>query len=202
MSQLTSESITDLMPSFLAAKRAFKPAVKDSTNPHFKSKFVSLTGVLDAVEGALMDNDLLLSQQMDVIDGKNVVVSRLLHKSGQWLSSVYQLTPVKADPQAEGSALTYARRYAAMALLGIAPEDDDGNAATAAATRRHEAPQNAQVQPPTADDWASQIAAARSPEQLKEIGSRLAGSPISPTTRQSLKAVWSGRMNELAGASA
>jgi hypothetical protein len=64
-----------------------------------------------------------------------VLVTRLIHESGEWLGSRYPVHPVKADPQGEGSALTYARRYALMALVGIAPEDDDGNAANAAANK-------------------------------------------------------------------
>jgi hypothetical protein len=199
MTALMSESIGELMSSLLAAKKKFKPAVKDSENPHFHSKFVSLTGVLDAVEGALLDNDILLSQPIDVIDGKNVLVSRLMHVSGQWMASYYQLNPVKSDPQAEGSALTYARRYAAMALLGIAPEDDDGEAASRAQQRQRSEPVDTPEAAPSASDWAQFIAGASTANELNDIARRLAASPLSPAARKPLKETWSARMNELQG---
>jgi hypothetical protein len=140
MSALQSESIVAVTKALLAAKVNFRPAVKDAENPHFGSSFLSLRGVLGAVGDALAGERLLLAQQTDVEMTSTgpvpLLVTRVIHESGEWLGSRYLLRPVKADPQADGSALTYARRYAAMALLGIAAEDDDGNAAS---TRRDEA---------------------------------------------------------------
>lgn len=134
MTDLMSPTTSEITKALVSAAENFRPAVKDSENPHFRSKFVSLAGVNDAVDAALLANGLFLSQQTDVIDGANVIVSLLLHTSGEWLRGIYKLTPVKQnDPQAEGSAMTYGRRYAKMALLGVAPEDDDGNAASAPA---------------------------------------------------------------------
>src|SRR5690606_24979315 len=72
-------------------------------------------------------------QQTDIEDARTVLITRLVHESGEWIAGKYPIHPVKADPQGEGSALTYARRYALMAIAGIAPEDDDGNAAVKAA---------------------------------------------------------------------
>lgn len=123
-----SEQINEVAKALAAAKAKFKPAVRDATNPHFNSKFVSLAGVLDAVDAALSGAGLALVQQTDLAeDGAMVLHSRLFHESGQWLGSVYPIRPVKNDPQGVGSAITYARRYASMALLGIAAEDDDGD---------------------------------------------------------------------------
>lgn len=131
MTELASESIVKIMPALLKAQGEYGPVVKDATNPHFGSKFLSLVGVIDAVGEALRKNKIAIVQQTDRHDdGITVLVTRLIHESGEWLGSVYPLRPVKADPQSEGSALTYARRYALMALTGIAPEDDDGNAAS------------------------------------------------------------------------
>jgi hypothetical protein len=129
---LTSESITAIMPAFIKAQAKFKPAVKDATNPQFKSKYVALDGVIDAVAPALRENGIAIMQQTDIEDARTILVTRLIHESGEWIASRYPVHPVKADPQGEGSALTYARRYALMALVGIAPEDDDGNAAVKA----------------------------------------------------------------------
>lgn len=129
---LTSETITAIMPAFIKAQGNFAPALKSATNPHFKSKYVALDGVIDAVAGALRDQGIAIMQMTDIEDSRTVLITRLIHESGEWLGGRYPVYPVKADPQGEGSALTYARRYALMALVGIAPEDDDGNAAVKA----------------------------------------------------------------------
>lgn len=123
-----------MVAAFIKAQGAFKPAVKDAVNPHFKSRYVTLQAVLDAVQPALHANGFALVQATNIADGKTILRTSLLHVSGERLDSEYPVHPVKADPQGEGSALTYARRYALMALCGIAPEDDDGNAAVAAVT--------------------------------------------------------------------
>jgi hypothetical protein len=135
------------MPAFIKAQGNFAPALKSATNPHFKSKYVALDGVIDAVAAPLRDQGIAIVQMTDVEDARTILVTRLIHASGEWIGSRYPVHPVKADPQGEGSALTYARRYALMALVGIAPEDDDGNAAVkgvekaaaAAITREQEA---------------------------------------------------------------
>jgi len=132
---LTSESITKIMPAFIKAQANFAPALKSATNPHFKSKYVALDGVIDAVAEPLRAQGIAIMQQTDIVDARTILVTRLIHESGEWIASRYPVHPVKADPQGEGSALTYARRYALMALVGIAPEDDDGNAAVKAAEK-------------------------------------------------------------------
>lgn len=129
---LTSETITAIMPAFIKAQGNFAPALKSATNPHFKSKYVALDGVIDAVAEPLRKEGIAIVQMTDVQDAQTILVTRLIHESGEWLGSRYPVHPVKADPQGEGSALTYARRYALMALVGIAPEDDDGNSAVKA----------------------------------------------------------------------
>jgi hypothetical protein len=137
---LTSESITTIMPAFIKAQANFAPAVKSATNPHFKSKYVALDGVIDAVAAPLREQGIAIMQMTDIEDARTILVTRLIHSSGEWLGSRYPVHPVKADPQGEGSALTYARRYALMALVGIAPEDDDGNAAVKASEKAASAP--------------------------------------------------------------
>lgn len=129
---LTSESITKIMPALIKAQGEFAPAVKAKVNPHFKSKYVPLDAVLDAIAEPLRNNGIAILQHTDIEDACTVLVTRLVHESGEWIGGRYPVHPVKADPQGEGSALTYARRYALMALAGIAPEDDDGNAAVKA----------------------------------------------------------------------
>jgi hypothetical protein len=123
-----SPTIGAIAAALAKAQAAFKPAIKDASNPFFKSKYCDLAGALDAVRDALSVNGLALVQSTDAGD-KMVLHTTLLHASGEWISSTYPITAVKTDPQGIGSAVTYARRYSLMALLGIAAEDDDGEAA-------------------------------------------------------------------------
>lgn len=108
-----------------------KAAIKDSTNPHFKSKYADLTAVWEACRGPLSKNGLAIVQTTE-FDASDVwLVTTLLHTSGESISGRYPLRPVKNDPQGYGSALTYARRYTIAALVGVvADEDDDGNRAS------------------------------------------------------------------------
>ncbi len=118
--------------AFIKAKRSFSPALKDRTNPAFKSKYADLGACLDAVDDALLANEIALYQETFMDDTGVTVETVLLHVSGESLRSGKLHVPAsKQDPQGYGSALTYARRYSLMAACGIAPEDDDGNAAKA-----------------------------------------------------------------------
>jgi len=115
--------------AFVAAKRDFAPALKTSTNPHFKNRYVDLAGCLEAVNDALLTHGIAVYQEtFDVQDGVTVETC-FLHESGETLRMGRLHVPaLKHDPQGYGSALTYARRYSLMAACGIAAEDDDGNA--------------------------------------------------------------------------
>lgn len=131
----TSESIKTIAPALLAAKKAFKPALKTAENPHFKSKYVDLQSVVDATEEALSLNGLMLLQSPESSgeDKMVSVTSRLIHISGEWIEGTISLPSGNAgrhDAQTVGSAITYARRYSYMGILGIAPEDDDGSTAS------------------------------------------------------------------------
>jgi hypothetical protein len=123
-----SPTIGALAAALAKAQAAFKPALKDASNPFFKSRYCDLSGAIDAVRDALSTNGLALVQSTDAGD-KLVLHTTLLHSSGEWISGTYPITAVKTDPQGIGSPVTYARRYSLMALLGIAAEDDDGEAA-------------------------------------------------------------------------
>lgn len=108
-------------------------ALKDSTNPHFRSSYADLLSVWRAANPALVANDIAVSQLCEPSDDGALVsvTTILMHKSGQWISGTVTMRPTKADPQGIGSAITYARRYALAASVGVCPEDDDGNAASA-----------------------------------------------------------------------
>ena len=117
--------------AFVKAQKEFAPALKTATNPHFRSKYVSLDGCIEAVIDALNNNGIALIQQTHDCESGIRIETILLHESGEQLSGgILHVPAPKQDPQGYGSALTYARRYSLMATCGIAPEDDDGNLAT------------------------------------------------------------------------
>lgn len=99
---------------------------KDSTNPHFRNQYASLAAVLRAAIPALTSEGIALVQYREASE----LVTVLGHVDGGLLEVRYPLHPMKQDPQGWGSAMTYARRYQLMALLGLAADDDDGNAAS------------------------------------------------------------------------
>jgi ERF superfamily len=120
-----------LAAAFLNAKKAFAPALKTSTNPHFKSKYADLAACLEAVNDAFLASGITLYQETFECDTGVLVETVLLHESGESLRCGKLHVPAsKQDAQGYGSALSYARRYSLMAACGIAPEDDDGNAAS------------------------------------------------------------------------
>lgn len=117
--------------AFIKAQKEFAPALKTNSNPFFKSKYADLSVCIEAVIDGLHNNGIALIQRNhDCNDGVKVETI-LLHESGEEFSGgILHVPALKSDPQAYGSALTYARRYSLMATCGIAAEDDDGNAAT------------------------------------------------------------------------
>jgi hypothetical protein len=116
--------------AFVKAQKAFGPALKTATNPHFRSRYADLSACVEAVIDALNDNGIALMQQTSESDSGVTVETVLIHESGETLTTGKLHVPAsKQDAQGYGSALTYCRRYSIM-LLGLAPEDDDGNAAS------------------------------------------------------------------------
>jgi hypothetical protein len=117
--------------SLVKAQKAFGPALKSSTNPHFKSRYADLAACVEAVIDGLNGNGIMLMQQTHECEDGVIVETVFVHESGETLSGGKLHVPAaKQDPQGYGSALSYARRYSLMAACGIAPEDDDGNAAS------------------------------------------------------------------------
>ena len=123
--------------AFVRAKRKFGPALKDKTNPAFRSKYADLGACIDAVEDALLAEGIALYQETFHDEAGVTLETVMLHESGESLRCGKLHVPAsKRDPQGFGSALTYARRYSLMAACGIAAEDDDGNAAVKAMKHR------------------------------------------------------------------
>jgi hypothetical protein len=123
--------IKQVAAALVKAQKAFGPALKTSSNPHFKSKYADLAACVEAVVEALNENGIMLMQRNIECESGVTVETVFVHESGETLSSGPLHVPAsKQDAQGYGSALTYARRYSIMAACGIAPEDDDGNAAS------------------------------------------------------------------------
>jgi hypothetical protein len=117
--------------ALVKAQKEFGPALKTSTNPHFRSRYADLSACVEAVIDALNNNNIYLMQLTEEHEAGVKVSTTFIHESGEQLSGGTLFMPAsKHDAQGFGSALSYARRYSLMAACGIAPEDDDGNAAT------------------------------------------------------------------------
>lgn len=130
--------LKNVYSAFVKAQKGFAPALKTSTNPHFKSRYADLAACVEAVLDSLNANGIGLIQRTHQ-DGTGVTVETVfVHESGETLSGgILHVPAPKQDPQGYGSALSYARRYSLMAACGIAPEDDDGNAASKRPSIKH-----------------------------------------------------------------
>jgi len=121
----------NIASALVRAQRGFAPALKTSTNPHFRSKYVDLSGCIEAVIDSLNNAGIALVQRTSEDSTGVTVETVFVHESGEMMECGKLHVPAsKQDAQGYGSALTYARRYSLMAAAGIAPEDDDGNAAS------------------------------------------------------------------------
>jgi hypothetical protein len=101
-----------------------KPVAKEAENPFFKSSYADLSSILKAVMPVLTSNGLAVIQPLKVVEDKVVLMTKLIHESGETIESEMVL-PHNADPQKYGSLLTYYKRYQLQALLGINTETDD-----------------------------------------------------------------------------
>lgn len=152
--------------AFVKAQKAFGPALKSSTNPHFRSRYADLSACVEAVIDALNANGIALMQKTYECKEGVMVETVFVHESGEVMESgMLHVPAVKHDAQGFGSALTYARRYSLMAACGIAPEDDDGNAAS----RRPEAKPTSKVDPSVMADHLAAIEACADLASLKTV---------------------------------
>ena len=127
-----SDSITNLAIALSIVQGKLTYAVKDSNNPFFKSKYADLESVWDSCRNLLSQNGLAVMQfPGEYYDGTMHLTTILTHKSGEWIGQDMSVPVTKPDAQGAGSALTYMRRYALAAVVGVVQADDDGNAASA-----------------------------------------------------------------------
>jgi hypothetical protein len=123
----TSEQINELAAALAAAQGAIHGAVKSSSNPFFKSRYADLASCLEAIREPMSTNGLAVIQTPSCNNGSVILTTRLCHSSGQWVEDTLTMELEKSGPQAIGSVITYARRYALAAIVGLAQVDDDAN---------------------------------------------------------------------------
>lgn len=178
--------------ALVKAQRAFAPALKTSTNPHFRSRYADLAACVEAVIDALNANGIALIQRTHDSDNGVAVETLLVHESGESISGgILHVPAAKHDPQGYGSALTYARRYSLMAACGIAPEDDDANAASK--TRPAAIPRNAGASVSQDQNNAPGVDPAPSKEDIE----RAAGIIRACKTLVNLQVEWQGLPKEV-----
>jgi hypothetical protein len=194
-----SEQINELSKALSQAQLAMRGAVKDSENPFFKSKYADLAAVIEAAREPLGKHWLSVVQttEPDGSGGLNVITT-LMHSSGQWIRGTLPVFMVKKDPQGMGSAITYARRYAYSAIVGIAQVDDDGEGAKG----NPHAAKNNQPEPGDGvqtDEWtypsmqaplstiAKQTARQQTNERLKLIVETMEARLANPDTQERWK---------------
>lgn len=126
----TSESIKQIAEALVSAQKEIKFAVKDSTNPHYKSKYANINSVIDAVKAPLNNNNIAILQSLSPSDDNKLhLTTRLLHSSGEWIEDTAVCPIQKQDPQGLGSAISYIRRYSISSLCALYADDDDGQSA-------------------------------------------------------------------------
>lgn len=156
-----SDSITAIAAALAKAQSEIAGASKDKTNPHFKSAYADLASVWDACRVALTKNGLAVLQPVSAEGAAVTVMTLLTHSSGEWIAGELTMTAQQNTPQGIGSCITYARRYALASMVGVAPEDDDGNEASqpgkAITTQR--VASAVPIPPADFDNWLSDLEA-------------------------------------------
>jgi len=167
-----SSDITALAVALAKAQAQVKGAQKTEDNPFFKSKYADLASVWEACREPLTTNGLSVVQLPGYSEGVVTVDTMLIHVSGQWIRGTAGTKVSKDDPQGVGSAITYLRRYALAAVAGVAPEDDDGNAASGKSKERGGARTPVRTEP--------KEPVAPSPQPLDEKPKALATKEVMP----------------------
>ena len=145
MSEYTSQEVGELAKALINVQRQLQPATKDANNPFTKSRYATLNSVMDSCREALLSNGIWLCQYpVPAESGCLGLVTKLTHaESGQWQSSLAVVPLPKADPQGVGISMTYTRRYALSAMLGIVTEEDTDGEFASDRTTPHQKPKTA-----------------------------------------------------------
>lgn len=127
----TSQSIINIAPALLKAQKEIGSAKKGSVNPFFHSNYASLGDVMEACKDILNENGITVLQPIGTLENGVYVETVLLHESGEWISDAMKIAPKsETNPQDQGSAISYARRYSLQSMVFIPAEDDDAEKAT------------------------------------------------------------------------
>lgn len=190
----TSEKTDQIIPAFLAAQKLFQPAVKDKVNTHFGQKYSDFNAVWEAVMPHLLANDICMMQFPTTgDDGALVLLTRLIHKSGQFIESVWRWKPDRQNIQGLGSLLTYMKRYALQAICGLPSDDDDGNATMPKKENQQARPVQAKPAAKTPEKFNAMVT-----EHQKWLASFLEKNKIDKSLFQQISAELNGKtMNEL-----
>ncbi len=136
-----SEEVNEIFGALAKAQGEMQHAVKNKKNPFFKSHYADIAAIIDACRKPLADNALSINQSPRQVNGQWLMITKMGHVSGQWIEAEMPIICEKNTAQAYGSGMSYARRYALAALLGIAAEDeDDGEGAMPKNGDKPEAP--------------------------------------------------------------
>lgn len=186
-----SESIANLAKALVAFQAEMGTVAFDANNPFFKSKYATLSALVEKSKPFLAKHKLAVSQ---LTEGEGGVITVLLHESGEYMESTLNLKPVKDDPQGRGSAITYARRYAYASILGlVSDQDDDGNVASAPQTKKATKP---------ASDYEKAIAfvaGAKTEKALMDALERVQSSDkFTDEQKKELESKISSRIDEIA----
>lgn len=169
---MSDTTLGKLAAALAKAQGAMSGAAKDSANPFFKSKYADLASCWEACRKPLSDNELSIVQLASAEGAAVTITTVLMHSSGESLSSALTMTSKDDTPQGIGSAITYGRRYALCAMVGIAPEDDDGNAASK--TRPQAVPVG---MPKGYDEWRADMETLAADEGLPAVAKAFKSSP-------------------------
>ena len=188
---------TKIALAFIKAQTEMGNATKDSSNPFFKTKYADLNSIREAFLPALNKHVIGVFQPIVQIEGKNFVKTILLHESGETIESFTEILFTKQnDPQAQGSGITYARRYGLQSLVSIGADDDDGNKASA---KSQEPKKNAfgftKALETSMDEDMKDTQRKKNEEEFDTI--KLAITQLGSVSE--LKAAWEGRMKEIRG---
>lgn len=210
----TSESIVSLAKAMLKFQSSIGTIKKDAKNPHFKSNFASLSGILDSVSPVLNEVGLIVLQH-PLGDGSSVSLETILihAETGEFMSSEFYMKPSKTDPQGIGSCITYMRRYALGAILELNIDDDDGNEASkkmykTIANKSGNPGDIQEIVPVNQNKAASSqemdyiiahIDSAQTMDDLKEIGQEIAKLEKTETQRANLLTFYKERMEYIKG---
>jgi hypothetical protein len=168
-----SESIVELAKALCEVQKTELFALTDKKNPFFKSKYADLSSVWDAIRLPLTSNGLAITQTTTNSNADGVTIeTTLMHVSGEYISGSLYIKPEKNTPQGLGSAITYGRRYALMGIVGIAPEDDDGERAMARKHRNKAETQKTTIQEPDVPDMVIGKTDVEGTETVEEFFAR------------------------------